>query len=262
MANKKGKAICIFSAKGGVGKTIATLNMAGIFQLINKKVLIIDMDLAGGGISVALNKPFEKSVFNLSEDLGNNRYRDFEDYVTYYNEYIDFIAAPKDPRQATRMGYKYIDLIIEKATYAYDVVLIDTNHYLSDINLITLDRVDQILFLVTNEPLDLKNMKSLMSILHDLDINKYKMILNNSVNPYNDYFSLYDVKNILKTNIDYTLSDKFFVKNIDDYVIEGKIVTLDKKMTTTFGKDYTTLMTIATDLLTPVAKEGVLNEQK
>jgi len=39
MIRKKGKSLCIFSAKGGVGKTITTLNLAGIFKLIEKKDL-------------------------------------------------------------------------------------------------------------------------------------------------------------------------------------------------------------------------------
>ena len=47
--NNKGTSICVFSAKGGVGKTITTLNLAGIFEVLNKRVLIIDFDLSGGG---------------------------------------------------------------------------------------------------------------------------------------------------------------------------------------------------------------------
>ena len=65
MASKKGKTLCISSAKGGVGKTITTLNLAGIYELISKKVLIVDLDLYGGGIAAALNKPFEKSIYTI-----------------------------------------------------------------------------------------------------------------------------------------------------------------------------------------------------
>jgi len=255
---KKGKSLCIFSAKGGVGKTITTLNLAGIFKAIGKKVLIIDLDLSSGGIAVALNIETNKDIFQLSEDLINNRYNDFKNYVANYDEDIDFIASPKDPRQMTKMEARYIELIIEKASFLYDVILIDTNHFLNDINLLALDMADKILFITTNDPMDLKNLKSLLSIFRDENITKYKVLLNNSKNPYKEFFSEADMKNILRSNIDYILSQKMFIKNIDNYIMNGKIITLLPKMPTTFAKDYATLTTIAIDLL----DGGNQNEEK
>ena len=142
MAGVKGKSLCISSSKGGVGKTFIVTSLAGIFASIEKKVLIIDFDLSGGGIAVSLNAPFEKSSFNIMEDYENNRYKQFEDYVTHYklNPNIDFIAAPKDPRQATKIDSKYIEFILDKAVNKYDVVLIDTNHDLSEFNISLMDR--------------------------------------------------------------------------------------------------------------------------
>ena len=88
MASKKGKTICLFSSKGGVGKTIMTLNLAGICEKLQHKTLIIDLDLTNGGISVALNREVNKSIYNLIDDINNNRYKEFKDYVTKYDEYI------------------------------------------------------------------------------------------------------------------------------------------------------------------------------
>ncbi|MEG2351617.1 MAG: ParA family protein, partial [Bacilli bacterium] len=55
MVKTSAKIITVFSCKGGVGKTTMTLNLAGIYSLLNKKVLIIDFDLNSGGIAVSLN---------------------------------------------------------------------------------------------------------------------------------------------------------------------------------------------------------------
>lgn len=249
MSRMKGKSICIFSSKGGVGKTITTINLAGIFEHIEKKVLIVDLDLSSGGITMALNRPFEKTIFNFVDDYNNNRYKDFKDYITKYDEYIDILPSPKDPRQANKMDSKYIELLIDKAESHYDIVLIDTNHILDEINVVTLDKADSILFVLSNDPLDLKNMKSLISILKDSQVYNYKILLNNSCNPYKNYFSLFDIKNIIKANIDYTLTPSFFIKNIDNYIMNGEIITLQKKMPTTFNKDYETLMSIALDTI-------------
>ncbi len=242
----RGKTIAISSAKGGVGKTIFALNLAGIYKQLNKRVLIIDLDLTNGGIALALNRKVERTIYNLFDDLYNNKYKEFKDYVTNYDKNIDFLASPKDPRLAAKIETKYIEIVIERASYLYDAVIIDMSHSLTETNLTVLDKVDKIMFLVTNDPLDLKNMKSLISIFKDLEKNNYKMILNNSSSLYKDYFSLYDIKNIIKTNIDYTLSPNFFVKNIDIFLLNGQIFIMDKKIAA--SKDYGIMLKIATDV--------------
>ena len=254
--NNKGTSIVVASAKGGVGKTITTLNLAGIFEMLQKKVLIIDFDLSGGGISTALNIPNGKSIYHFTYDYNNNQYHDFKNYITRYDDFIDVLASPKDPRQAGKIDPKYVEIILDKAVFNYDVVLIDTTHDLTDFNILTLDLVDHILFLVTNDPLDLKNMRSLISIFKDTNIHKYKVILNESVYPFKNYFGIYDIRNIIKANIDYVLSKDFYIKNIDNFVMNGKIITLDQKAHSMFSKDYTTLMGICTDIF----EEGEKNE--
>ncbi len=249
MASKKGKTIGIFSAKGGVGKTIFAINLAGICETLKRKTLLIDLDLTGGGISVALNTYGNRNIYHLNEDYINNRIHDFSNYVIKYDNYIDVLGSPKDPRQGNKMDGLYIDDIIRQAAFYYDAVIVDMNHVLSDVNLVALDTVDQILFLLTNDPLDLKNMKSIVSIFNYLEIEKFKVILNDSRDPNKNYFSLFDVKNIIKTNIDYTISSKFNITNIDNYIMNGKIVTLHPKCSTTFPKDYQTLSTIIVDIL-------------
>ena len=147
MKINRGKSMCFFSAKGGVGKTVNILNLAGIFEQLEKRVLLIDMDLYSGGIATYINKKFNKSIYELSEDIFNNRFKNIKDYVVKVDEYIDVLPAPKDPREANKIEVKCISEIIKKAELVYDVILIDTNHALNDINLVTLQTVASILFM-------------------------------------------------------------------------------------------------------------------
>ena len=68
-----------------------------------------------------------------------------------------------------------------------------------------------------------------LHLFKDSNINKYKVILNDSVANNRDYFSLYDLKVIIDNNIDYIISNKFYVPNMDAYVFDGKIFTLEEK---------------------------------
>lgn len=249
MKKKIGKSLCLFSGKGGVGKTILTLNLAAVYSQINKHVLIVDLDLSSGGIALATNKVFDKTIYNFVDDYNNNRFKDFNDYVVKYNDYIDIMPSPKDPRQASKIDSKYIEILLDKAMFHYDMVLIDTNHNLNELNLVVLDAADNILFVMENDPMDLKNMKSLLSIFKDLDKTNYKILLNNSRDPFKKYFTLYDMKTIIKNNIDYEISSEFYLKNMDSYVMNGEIPMLQPKAPNIFNKDYTTMMKLAVNFL-------------
>ena len=91
-------------------------------------------------------------------------------------------------------------------------------------------------------------MRSLLAVFNDVGYKNYKIMLNESVYPFKKYFSLYDIKNIIGANIDYVLSASFYIKNIDTFIMNGKIITLEPKAAQVFGKDFTTLMQVITDI--------------
>ena len=212
-----GKIITISSVKGGVGKTTMTLNLAGIYCELNKRVLIIDLDLYSGGIAASLNVKNKKDIYTMIDSMANNRFTELKKYVTTYNKNIDVLACPKDPRMGAKVSGRYIPVIFDLAKKEYDVVLVDTYHILDEINLTALDYSYMTLFIITNDIVDLKNMKSLISIFKDTDKKNYLILLNNSRDIGKDYLSLYDIRTIIKNNIDYTLSKNYYIKNIDKY---------------------------------------------
>lgn len=249
MKNTKGKIITVTSTKGGVGKTITTLNLAGVYEKLGYKTLVIDLDLYGGAVATYLNSTNDRTIFNLVEDLTNNRYEKIEDYLFHYSENIDIIAAPKDPRMASKIDSKYIPLIFRNVIYKYDVILVDTNHVLDEINIVTLDNSDSILYMFTNDTFDLKNTKSFISIMKDVGYQNYYTLLNESIISGKGYYSLFDIRNIIKNNVDFTISKSMHIKNIDKYILEGKIVIFNKSLSFGDRKDYEKLNNIANTLL-------------
>ena len=82
MKKDAAKIITIFSCKGGVGKTTTLINLAGIYSLMDKKVLIMDLDLNSGGIATSLNVDVNKTIYNVVDDMGNNRFDGIENYTS------------------------------------------------------------------------------------------------------------------------------------------------------------------------------------
>ena len=249
MKIKKGKSICLFSSKGGVGKTFNTISLAGIFKLLDKKVLIIDFDLYCGDIAPYLNKKIKKDLYDLSLDMDGRLFNSIKDYVTKIDDHIDIIAAPIDPRHANKVNANNIPEIINNSALEYDIVLIDTNHALNEVSLSVLQTVDNILLLTKNDPLDFKSTKTLVTLFDEYEYDNYKIILNNSRDPYARYFTLFDMKKFINHDIDYTLTEDLYLKDLDKYIMDGIIVTLDKNFPDYFFKDYKTYLTIATDIL-------------
>ena len=235
MAINKGKIITVTSVKGGAGKTTTLLNLAGIYSLMNKKVLIIDFDLYTGAIAATLNLEITSDIYKLVDDLTNNRFSYVENYVLKYNDSVDIIAAPKDPRYASKISSKYLKVILARAAMKYDIVLVDTNHALDEKNLVTLDNSDEILYVINNDAIDLKNM-----------------------NKGRNYFNKYDIKNIIKDNIDFTIPSNFHIKNIDKYVLDGEILTLNKHIRRTHKKVVSNFELIAKNLI--LEKKSKVNE--
>ncbi len=244
-----GKIVTISSVKGGVGKTTMTLNLAGIYCELNKRVLIIDLDLYSGGIAASLNVKNTKDIYTMIDSMANNRFTELKKYVTTYNKNIDVLACPKDPRMGAKVSGRYIPLIFDLAKKEYDVVLVDTYHILDEINLTALDYSYMTLFIITNDIVDLKNIKSLISIFKDTDKKNYLVLLNSSRDTGKDYLSLYDIRTIIKNNIDYTLSKNYYIKNIDKYIMAGEILTLNNSVNLFHSKDINNMKKMALDLI-------------
>ena len=248
---RKGKVITVTSMKGGVGKTIAVLQLAAILKKIKRRILIIDLDLYNGDIAFALNLDVKGNIYNLCDDVANNRYKydDDKEYIIKYDDYIDILSSPKDPRQASRIDRKYLEVILKSFANRYDVILIDTNHILSVTNMVAFECSDIILDIFTNDALDIKSTKIFVSICKNMDVDNLVLVLNNAVDDRKKYFTNYDMENLVMEKINFTIPKSFYIKGIDKYIIEGKTLQFFERMLNNNSKDSVNFSRLALKLL-------------
>ena len=249
MAIQEAKLITIASVRGGTGKTTIALNLAATYSQMNKKVLILDFDLFSGGVALSLNLDIDTDLYKLAYDMSVNEFKDINDYILKYNEFIDIIPAPKYPRYASKIETKYISSIIKKVRPKYDIIIVDTNHYLDATNLILFDKSDTIIYVFNNNPIDIKNLRSMITIHKDMERENYVVVLNESNNKLNDMFNNYDIKSIIKNDINYIIPRTFYNKNVNKYVLDGKIMILEKNIRMFNKKTIKVFEKIAKDLL-------------
>lgn len=249
MSLNKAKIVTVTSVCGGVGKTTTVLNLAGILGQLEKKTLILDLDLTSSNVAASLNLDYDSSIYTLYDDINNNKFDSLKDYTVSYNDYIDVLPSPKDPRLGRKVSINILKTIIYKAQLKYDVVLIDTSHVLTDINLLSYDLSDELLFVISNDSMNLKSMKTFVSILDSMNKSNYKIILNESINKDRNFYNKYDIKNVVGRSINYTIPSSFYIKDIDRYVINGSILTLDSKLIKQNRKAINNFKLIVRDLL-------------
>lgn len=245
MNNNRGKVITITSRKGGVGKTTTLLNLAGVYSNLQKRVLILDLDLYSSSISISLKLKNNRNIYNLVLDIQNNKFTEINDYIEKYNDNICVLPSVNDPRIASSIDTRYIEQIINIVKYSFDVILIDTSHILNKLNLVIYDNSDTVVNIMSNDPVDLVNTKNFVNIATDIEFPDLRILLNESNSQEEKYFSLYDIREFLNYNVSYKLGKDFYVKTIDKYVLDGKILTINN----VYKNNYKTMEKIGLDLL-------------
>ncbi len=249
MALRQAKIITVTSVKGGSGKTTLALSLAGELSLQKKSVLLLDLDLYESALAMHTGSDSDRNLFTLIDDLKNNRYTSEVDYVSRYDEYISVLPAPKDPRLATKITNKYIQIVLSKLKTRYDFIVVDTNHTMDGINLMVLDHSDETFYVIEKDPIQIKNMKTIVSIFGDIEKENYHIVLNEATRKTKGPLTNYDIKHMLAKEIEYVIPSSFTVKNIDEYVLNGKIMVLDSKIRTHFKKEIAVIRKMVEFLL-------------
>ncbi|HHV59298.1 MAG TPA: response regulator/pilus assembly protein [Clostridiaceae bacterium] len=200
--DREGKVITFFSSKGGVGKSVLALNCAVMLSKNpNKKVLLIDMDLQFGDISILTNQINHKSILDLVDEGQLDSYENIIPYLYIYNENLHMMFAPGKPEAAEYIGRNDIEKIIKACQKHYDVLVIDTGINFNDNTLFILDYSHTIIFVSTMEITALKNTKLGLNVMRSLgyDKSKVKLVINKMDAGYG--VSKNDVEETFKDNL-------------------------------------------------------------
>lgn len=181
------KVIAFFSAKGGVGKSFIALNSAlMIHEKMNKRVLLVDLDLQFGDISLMMNKQSELTIKEMFDDSPINSYDDILPFLYKHKDGCHMLFAPKDPESAEYISKDQVKQILEIVKRYYDVIVIDTGVNYNEITLNALDLSDKIIIVTNLEVTGLKNTKQSLKVMQSLnyDSDKLKLVVNMTLDKF------------------------------------------------------------------------------
>ncbi|GAA4109702.1 response regulator [Knoellia locipacati] len=163
----QGRIITVFSAKGGVGKTTLSTNIATHLALSNQRTVLVDLDLSFGDVGISMQLMPSNSVHDAVSMSGSLDGEGLAQLVTHHEASgLDVIAAPTDPSLADRVSAQVVSELLRVAAAHYDYVIVDTPPSFTEHVLAACD-VSSLLVLIAT--LDIPAVKNLKLALETLD---------------------------------------------------------------------------------------------
>jgi len=206
----KTKYISVFSTKGGVGKTTIATNLAvNLSRLTEDRIIIVDLNLQFGDVSLFLNETPQKTMVDMVEDVNEVDYALVEKYIITHSSGIDILPAPKKPEQSEYIKSDFVKKVLEVLDKHYQYVIIDTATGFNDMALIALDYSDIILYISNLDLSSIKNAKLGFGLLRSLDYpeEKIKFIVNKSNDQYGIKYQ--DVVSTIDRSVDLWLPEDY-----------------------------------------------------
>jgi pilus assembly protein CpaE len=144
----RGRAIAVFSSKGGCGTSLIATNLA-IVQ--DTPTVLVDLNLQSGDLELMLGV---RSKFSLADVVENRDRLDdslLQNYLTHHSSNVSLLAAPIKAESAEDIEPKHIYEVMELLRQRFETVIVDTPHSFDAVTISALDHADQILVVLTLE---------------------------------------------------------------------------------------------------------------
>lgn len=165
--NSQGRIVTVFSAKGGVGKTTLSTNLAAHLAVSGLRTLLVDLDLSFGDVGISMQLMPTSSVHDAVAMSGHIDAEGLAQLVTHHEASgLDVVAAPTDPSLADRISAQVVTELLRVASGSYDFVIVDTPPSFTEHVLAACD-ISNLLVLIAT--LDIPAVKNLKLALDTLD---------------------------------------------------------------------------------------------
>ena len=172
--HKRGRAIAVFSPKGGCGCSLIATNLA---MMQNSPTALVDLNLQSGDLELLLGV---KPKFSLADVVENRDRLDdalLTSYLTPRSKNVSLLAAPLTAESAEDIEPRHIYEIMELLRQRFDSVIIDTPHSFDAVTISALDHADQILMVLTLEIHAIRSTRRALEIFDRLGYPRKKIRL-------------------------------------------------------------------------------------
>jgi flagellar biosynthesis protein FlhG len=164
-SGKRTFSISVTSGKGGVGKTLTTVNIAAHLRRMGRSVLILDGDMGLANCDVVMGMT---SRYNIRDVLDGHV--DLKDIVITTPHGVDLIPSGSGIRELANLSPAQRSVISSQLSQLegrYDILLIDTGAGIGDLVLHLNASADKTLVVTTPEPHALTDAYALIKVMSE-----------------------------------------------------------------------------------------------
>lgn len=170
------RTIAVFSLRGGAGVSTISVNLAaGLSQLWELKVALVDMVAVAGQTALFLNQPLHNTwtdvcALNKIEEEG------VLNAMLPHETRVRTLASPRRPEESEMVTPEKVRKTLEVLRAAFPYVILDMPHDLSERSLTALKQSDVILVITQPEIAALRAAKMALEIFETLKYKEHKKI--------------------------------------------------------------------------------------
>ncbi|MFI9188290.1 CpaE family protein [Streptomyces californicus] len=166
-----GTVVTVTGAKGGVGATVAAIQLALAAQASGNTVALVDMDLQTGDIASFLDVQFRRSLVDLAliTDISP---RVLADAVFSHTTGLALLLAPGEGERGEEVSDRSARQIVSALRTRYEIVVIDCGSQMNGANAAAIEMADVALLVTTPDVVAVRGAKRIVRMWERLQIRK------------------------------------------------------------------------------------------
>jgi len=188
-----GRRISIVSGKGGVGKTTVAANLSAALAKLDKKVIVIDADVAMANLALFFG--LQPAPITLQDVLLGEA--EIYDAVYEGPHGLNIVPSGLSLQEYRRVNPEKMGEVLSGLENEYDYVLLDAPAGIEDNAMAAIATTDEAIFVVTPDKASLADVIKVKLTVERIDVKPYGIILN-MVRGFPGEPSEDDVKNIVE----------------------------------------------------------------